>query len=290
MNKPTSTFTTLIFLHVPHTGGTSLRDVIRRQYQLEQVFEAYDRSPHSIEDYIALPEEEKRRIRCFMSHLVCGLHHFVPGEAVYYMMLRDPVKRALSDYTRIMTRPNYHMHDRYQREGTTFEQHFDKQYSINIQLKQLLEPEDPARLALVRGRKRLPEDAVDIAKRRLESFPVIGLTERFDESLLLLQDVFGWQDVRYIRQNVSTTTVELPDHAQALVAERCALEIEVYQHACALFEAQVQAKGPAFQDRLVAFREENQRFQQQSLRIEALKERVRPVTRHIRRLLKRSST
>ena len=49
----------------------------------------------------------------------------------------------------------------------------------------------------------LPQEALDLAVDRLGEFSVVGLTERFDESAVLLTRALGWRRMVYTRENVT---------------------------------------------------------------------------------------
>jgi len=44
---------------------------------------------------------------------------------------------------------------------------------------------------------------LDIAKQHIDAMPAAGLTEKFDESLLLFKAAFGWGMPLYKRENVA---------------------------------------------------------------------------------------
>jgi hypothetical protein len=77
----------------------------------------------------------------------------------------------------------------------------------------------------------------------------VGLVERFDETLLLLQRVFGWRRLFYVRQNVAErrpTQEDLPGETLELVKRHNALDLQLYQYASALFEEQIRQQGRWF--------------------------------------------
>ena len=103
------------------------------------------------------------------------------------------------------------------------------------------------------------------AKRNLESHDVIGLTERFDESLLLLRERYGWPVWRTLyrpknigkgRQNAPNFS---PDQLEAIRANN-ELDIELYDFACELFEERLLQLSRADQ-KLKRFRHLNRTFE-----------------------------
>ncbi len=80
------------------------------------------------------------------------------------------------------------------------------------------------------GKKRLHE-----AKERIdEHFGVVGLAERFDESVLLMKKHFGWGDVSYRKLNVSSERPgkdSIPGDVRQEIKERNQLDMKLYAYA-----------------------------------------------------------
>jgi hypothetical protein len=99
---------------------------------------------------------------------------------------------------------------------------------------------------------------LEIAKRNIEeSFAVVGLTERFDETLILLHETFGWSRLHYVSANVAPRqAVELPDDVRNLIEEHNQLDIELYRHAGERFDEAIR-RYPTFDEELTRFRRTN---------------------------------
>lgn len=81
----------------------------------------------------------------------------------------------------------------------------------------------------------LPANALDLAKENIEnSFSVCGLTERFDESLLLLQKIFGWKNVYYKTTNIGKrrlSKAQLPSSTLRLIEKNEESDLALYEFA-----------------------------------------------------------
>ena len=114
------------------------------------------------------------------------------------------------------------------------------------------------------GRLRAPEkprvavteDDLARAKQNLDRFLVVGLTERFDESFILIRRALGWRLPMYERQNVSEAELPAPPTPTAieLIRERNRFDLALYEHAAKLFAAAVESQGPSFRREVAAFR------------------------------------
>jgi Galactose-3-O-sulfotransferase len=107
-----------------------------------------------------------------------------------------------------------------------------------------------------RDPSRLDEEALEEAKRNLESFLVVGLTERFDESFILVRRALGWKLPMYETHNVTRRPKSEPPSPEAIEAirERNRLDLELYDHARKLFSAAVERQGSSFRREVAVFR------------------------------------
>jgi hypothetical protein len=98
---------------------------------------------------------------------------------------------------------------------------------------------------------------LDEAKRNVEEqFSVVGLTERFDESVVLLGQAFGWQNLVYEPVNVweSPPPAELPPETLRRIEDENWLDRELYEFAKQRFARLVEGQGDDFAITLEALR------------------------------------
>jgi hypothetical protein len=82
-----------------------------------------------------------------------------------------------------------------------------------------------------------------------EYFAVVGLVERFDESLLLLKSVLGWGNIYYNRQNKTPrrpSQDDIPPETMALIEKENVLDIQLYEFAQKLFAEQLAQQDENF--------------------------------------------
>ena len=76
----------LIYLHIPKTGGTTLRDIIQRQYKTQKILTIprLEKSMITIED---LSSKQKNEINVIQGHLQYGIHNNLNRNAKYFAIM-----------------------------------------------------------------------------------------------------------------------------------------------------------------------------------------------------------
>lgn len=222
---------TLIFLHMPKSAGTTLNRLIEWEYPL---FQMYSVDPvffrWSRAHLWRLSRRRLKRFRVFKGHMPFGLHEILPQPATYITVMRGAVERVISAYyfmSSYMLHPNYW---KFRRERWTLEDFVRRSPRENVQTKMVAGADYDAPCTAEILRK---------AKENLRSFSVVGLTERFEESLALMKLRFGWKLESYSSFNVTRTRPkkrDLPQSTLDLIAERNRFDIELYEYAAKIFE------------------------------------------------------
>jgi hypothetical protein len=278
---------TPIIMHIEHTGGTTLRQVIERQYATRERYEIYTPRFRQVEAYMALPEAERRRYRLILGHLNYGLHRHVPGESRYLTVLRHPVDRMIASYTYLARKVTARQYETYKENAVSWERHLENRRDWMRQLVQIVGgDDDQIRTWRI---KDLPDGALATAIAHLESdFAMVGLQDRYDESLLMMRHVLGWQKpIHYVRQNTTTRRVRLADLSaadRALIETLAEVELPLYEYAVRRFEAQRSAYPGDIERDVAAFKQENERYAAARARVERFKAPLRAVKRAIRKL------
>lgn len=238
----------LIFLHIPKTAGTTLNRIIESQYSPFLIFTI---DPHriraTVERLRQLPERRRRRLRVVRGHLFYGIHEFLPQGATYITMLRDPVARALSAYYFVLRRPLNPLHRKLKRERLRVEDCLrlfpDRN---NLQCKFI---------AGVAGTTFSDERLLDIAKENLtKSFSVVGISERFEESLTLISKRFGWEVPFYENKKVATSRPAVEPRLADLIRENNRLDVELYEFGKQLLEQALRKNEDAVREGLTTLR------------------------------------
>jgi len=241
-NSPRKDREALIFLHIPKTAGTTLNRIIEAQYS---PFAIYTIDPHrfraTAERLKELSEKRRRRLRVVRGHLYYGLHQCLPQGASYITMLRDPVARVLSAYHFVLRRPLNPLHRKMKKERLTVEdclQLFPNRHNLQCKL-----------IAGVKNPEFNDERLLELAKDNLtRSFSVVGISERFEESLVLMAKTFGWDIRFYENRKVAKHRPATESHLAELIRAHNRLDVELYEFGKKLFEEALRKQEEAVRE------------------------------------------
>lgn len=234
----------VIFLHIPKTAGTTLNRIIEWQYNPLAIFTM---DPYRIratpERLSKLSESRRRGLRMVRGHLYYGVHEFLPQGATYFTILREPVKRFFSSFYFIQRRPLHPMHRKVKTERIGVEDFIRlTPHRQNLQC---------AMISGIKNDGTSDEHMLELAKENLEtSFSVIGLSERFEESLVLMADTFGWTIPFYENRKVSKTRPQMESSALEMIREHNRLDLELYEFGKNLFDQSLRKKEAAVREGL----------------------------------------
>lgn len=267
---------TIIFLHIPKTAGTTINQILQRQYKPEQIFFLGANAQASIKNYQKLAMEEKQAIRLVAGHTAYGFHRYTPGSSTYFTFLREPVARVASFYHYVKNSEQHYLNNAVVNEFSGIGPFIKSGITRMV---------DNGQTRMISGTWLEPEygavnsEIFEQAKRNLtQSFDVVGLTERFDATLLLLQESFGWREIRYLRQNV--TKVAREDRELSTIEKEVIFnfnqwDLALYAHAQELFEQQIAAAGSNFAGKLESFKQDNERYRTQKAPLLQTLQRIR---------------
>jgi hypothetical protein len=235
----------IAFVHIPKTAGAAVVTMFVAAYSR--------RGTHDTGNYVSGPEKVMRKVarrpggwerlqrqgvRVAVGHTPFGMYWGnIPSDTRYITFLREPVDRVLSHYYRHIHLPG--MSDaergtRAKRAGSLEEALVDMRLP---QLRNLC----TRFLCSHPTMEDLPYSAVEEAKENLRRFAFVGIQERFDESIVLLQRKLGLGLLPYQRRHVSGTTNRpsidaISDRERAVIEEHNQLDSELYAFGLELFE------------------------------------------------------
>ena len=235
------------FIHIPKTAGSTMSQIIESQYPKGTVL--------SFRETRIGNDERARRvtgigpdIRIVAGHLHYGQAQLFGRECRPFTMLRDPTERMISLYYYLAREPMHPNHEAFKRGEVSFEK--------------IARRHGRAQACFIAGvlqKDSCPDDELlNRAKDILEKVIVCaGLTERFDESLLVYNRILGWNVRSYVRANVTKnrpTQDSLAPSDIAIIRECSRVDQQVYDFAKSLFEKQIASMPPTFVEELAALR------------------------------------
>jgi Sulfotransferase family len=230
----------LVFLHMPKAGGTTLEGIVKRQYAGRKSYR-FTGSDENAAVFRALPEAERAAFDLLSGHVYFGIHEHVPRACTYITMLRHPVERIVSLYHYVKRSPGHYLYKYGFADRRDVEDFVHRPITVEIDNWQtrLLNPEPDSFLPI----GGVDERMLEIAKTNLrEHFAVVGVTERFDETLSVLSRKFGWADVSYERRNVTEnrqTLADLPESTVAAILDANRFDAQLHETARSLLEEQI---------------------------------------------------
>ncbi len=246
----------LIFLHLPRTGGTTLRDILSNQYPENETFEnktLLDTDRNFNDNNI----NEMSQYKLIKGHVYFGIHNYISKPCKYFAMMRDPVERTISAYNYIKKRNNHPFHV----------------LANELELKDFVESGknimvNNGQTRLIAGREtslNVPFDDIDeshleLAKINIDDhFILIGFTERYDETVLLMKHLMNWDTPYYSIANAvkrERKTDEMDPSTIDIIKHYNQLDIDLYDFAKKKFD-DTWKNFPAVQEELDRFKLQN---------------------------------
>ncbi len=220
----------ITFVHIPKTAGTSLRQVfIQNESKIHYL---YDRDQWRKD--IADPNFKKPNV--LYGHFEYGFTADAGTNQRYCTFLRDPEKRVISHYKHILRSPG-ELHRQIASEVNGLSDFCNYPYARNLQTRLVSGIRD------VDEFHKDPKKGLEIAKKNIESFHCFGLTERFDESLILYSEAFNWFKLPIPQQNTSPekqSGLEVTEADKRAISNSNIYDAELYAFASELFEKRMQ--------------------------------------------------
>ena len=248
-----------VFLHIPKTGGSTLRTLLYEEYEGALLKVSYRKEgrtlPQLVGDLRSITPEQWNGHRLVFGHVGFGIHREIPRPVTYFTLVRHPVDRLMSQY----------LHSR----RTADAAHHDAavSYSLVECLRRGLVPRwiNPLVWTLSeaqwqmemgeRGDEPCDEASLAEATRNLDAFAVVGLTERYDMSVAAMRSVLGWQQATYTTSNVGETPAWRRDpELRRELASLVELDLRLYETATQRFEQQWAENEAAFEDAMATTR------------------------------------
>lgn len=201
----------IIFLHLPKNGGSTILFILNRIYKLKKTFNVeWIGKKGNLNEFLDLPQKEKDTFFMIQGHFNYGIHENFSKDSVYFSFLRNPEERLLSFYTYVKRHPTNRLYSKIIENNMSFKDFI------------LLNDKD-GNNGQIRKLSGISSDEKAMLKKAIENienhFPVVGLQEYFDESLIVLAHYFNWSIPFYQKQNVSKKKKEISPEEKEIIAQ-----------------------------------------------------------------------
>lgn len=228
--------------HMQKTAGTALRDRLRATYEDHEIYPNATDGPDARVAVISVKhlcdrwEARGDEIRLLTGHFPVRVTEMLGAHFVTMTVLRHPVERTLS-FLR-------HQAARRQR-GATEDTPIEEIYADPFRFEAMIQNHMTRTLSLT-PEEMLVGDGVlttvpytperlDMAKEALASLDLFGIQERFDDFCDDLSGTYGVDVGGPLRTN-TTEAGEVPAGFADRIADDNALDMELYEFACRLYE------------------------------------------------------
>ena len=246
----------IAFVHIPKTAGGTVTTMFSAAFS--------KRGINKTGNYISGPEKTLTKVmkrpggwedwsraggRVAIGHTPYGLfREHMPADTRYVTFLREPVDRVLSHYYRHVHNPGLSATARRPRARRRRASAGSLEEAVvEMRLPQLNNLATRF-LCSHPSLETLPDEALEEAKENLRMFMLVGIQERFEESIILLQRTLDLGLVPTLDRHVSApgdrpTVEQISDEERALVEEYNAFDVELYSFGRELFDETAAAAG-----------------------------------------------
>ena len=247
-----------IHLHIPKTGGTTLRDIIQRQYRAEKILmiPKLEESENILKE---VSTSQINQLKLIQGHLKYGLHNHFHRRAKYFAIIRDPINRVLSTYYYVLSQKNNPQNLSTSNNQMTiydFVQSGVNPFLINGQTQLISGKTGEIDNPIIES-----EELFSLAKENIENdFLFLGITEMFDETILILKNMLGWHMPYY---SIANRTKKKPNYDAvnptiiSFIKEHNQLDIKLYNITKTSLLNRIAEENDIFQNRINKFKKIN---------------------------------
>lgn len=252
----------LFFLHIPRTGGTTVDSILTCHFKKEEILKIYTKDEYEQNRF--LDNDKLAAIKYITGHLLLETYDppAIYGQDVCaFTFLREPVSRLISEYIFYKTWTNQHLFAYLNEYKVSFHDYLvSSDNLLKYRGKNFM-------TRCISGKgftyNKTPLSALAFAKRQLaKNFYFVGITERFNESILLLGQQLQITNLLHNEHNKLNSTLkqEITPADCELAKELNQADISLYHFAQNLLQERIDKLGKKFQDDLQEFVALNEQY------------------------------
>jgi len=237
---------TLIFLHIPKAGGSTFNEILKREFHNKNT---YQLKFNDIEKFKAHIKKNKPHIDLLKGHLPFGLHELFSDQTRYITFLRSPTSRVISYYNYILDTPSHYLYSKVAKKEMPIEDFVISDLTTEIdngQVRFLSSTND--------SKHQISENTLEIAKNNLDLYFEVGITEKFDKSLIcFFERKILVKSPLYVKANVARKAKKkVGKNIIDLIEKRNIYDIALYTYGNKILEDRIK-EIPNFDNKLDEF-------------------------------------
>jgi Galactose-3-O-sulfotransferase len=271
----------LLFLHVPKTAGTTLARLLYSESEASSTARGdewlVESKAHYFHGMLTLADSalaqfmrtgnapspdvveamNRDDVHTIAGHFSFGLHRLLRRPARYVTFLRDPVDRMISLYHHVREYPDAAGFPR----GLLMDDLSLERFATDLHLEETDNDQTRRVSGLDPPAGQCSESMLEAARENIrEHFLLVGTSERFDESWLLLCRRLSWSPRLYVPSLVNRGRPDrndIPAGVGETIAERNSLDLALYEYATSLLDEAIEEQGESFRAEAAKFHREN---------------------------------
>ena len=231
-----------IFIHIPKAAGSTLTTILDREYDPSLTYTIEGDIEQSIRKFVSLSSNYRDKIKLLRGHIPYGLHRHINRSSKYFTMMRNPEDRIISYYHYVLRSKDHYLHDEVVGGKMSLNSFIKSQITLELDNDQT---RHLSGLFYDIPFGKITADILEVAKRNIDKdFLIVGLSEKFDESLLLMKKFLNWRHLPlYVRKNVTKNrpaTNTLNSQDLNLIRNYNSFDVQLYSYAAKKFEEKLE--------------------------------------------------
>lgn len=226
---------TLVFVHIPKTAGTTLLHIINKKYK--NIYQTDGLNPkYSREEFEGFSIEKQNEFEAIIGHLTLSLSRNIENP-IFLTYLRNPVDHFISLFHYIKRAESNRFHESVKNMDDILEFiNYTKEIGEdNLQTRHLSGDTNHLTDTLIKPKSMsiVGDELLDRAKNNLKRFDYVFHTHQFNKSLIILKNDLNWKDLPFYlmknrttnRPKVSSVDVSIRDK----ISELNKYDVELYE-------------------------------------------------------------